>query len=87
MRPAVTTHDAPTYLEEGIVHYCVTNMPGAVARTSICAERCHLTFGETLADQGPEAAMGADPHLAAGLNIQRGRVKYPAVAEALAPAA
>jgi alanine dehydrogenase len=79
-----TTHDAPTYVEEGIVHYCVTNMPGAVARTSTYAlNAATLPFVKALADQGPEAAMAADPHLAAGLNIQRGQVKHPAVAEAL----
>ena len=79
-----TTHDAPTYIEEGIVHYCVTNMPGAVARTSTYAlNAATLPFVKALADQGPEAAMAADPHLAAGLNIQRGQVKHPAVAEAL----
>ena len=79
-----TTHDAPTYIEEGIVHYCVTNMPGAVARTSTYAlNAATLPFVKALADQGPEAAMAADPHLAAGLNIQQGQVKHPAVAEAL----
>ena len=79
-----TTHDAPTYIEEGIVHYCVTNMPGAVARTSTYAlNAATLPFVKALADRGPEAAMAADPHLAAGLNIQQGQVKHPAVAEAL----
>lgn len=79
-----TTHDAPTYVEEGIVHYCVTNMPGAVARTSTYAlNAATLPFVKALADRGPEAAMAADPHLAAGLNIQQGQVKHPAVAEAL----
>ncbi len=79
-----TTHDAPTYIEEGVVHYCVTNMPGAVARTSTLA-LCNATlpFVRALAEWGWRDAMQADQHLACGLNIHAGRVTHPAVAAAL----
>ncbi|MBL6715272.1 MAG: alanine dehydrogenase [Pseudomonadales bacterium] len=79
-----TTHAEPTYLEAGIVHYCVTNMPGAVARTSTYAlNAATLPFVRALANLGTETALARDPHLAAGLNIQGGQVRHPAVAEAL----
>ncbi len=79
-----TTHAAPTYLTDGVVHYCVTNMPGAVARTSTLAlTNATLPFVLALADRGARAALAADPHLHAGLNIAGGRVAHPAVAEAL----
>lgn len=79
-----TTHAEPTYLEAGIVHYCVTNMPGAVARTSTYAlNAATLPFVRALANLGTETALARDPHLAAGLNIQDGQVRHPAVAEAL----
>src|SRR5499426_2354487 len=62
-----TTHAAPTYVEHGVVHYCVTNMPGAVARTSTFAlNNATLPFILALADKGPEAAMSDDQHLLAG---------------------
>ena len=78
-----TTHSAPTYVEEGVVHYCVTNMPGAVARTSTFAlTNATLPFVLALADKGWRRAMADDPHLLAGLNIQGGRVTHAAVAEA-----
>ena len=78
-----TTHSAPTYIEEGIVHYCVTNMPGAVAHTSALAlNNATLPFVKALADKGL-AALNADPHLSAGLNVHRGAITHPAVAEAL----
>jgi alanine dehydrogenase len=78
-----TTHAAPYYIEEGVVHYCVTNMPGAVARTSTFAlNNATLNFIVRLADLGPLAAMEADPHLLAGLNVCRGRLTHAAVAEA-----
>lgn len=79
-----TTHAEPTYVEEGVVHYCVTNMPGAVARTSTLA-LCHATlpFVRALAEWGWRDAMQADRHLANGLNIQAGRVTHPAVAASL----
>jgi alanine dehydrogenase len=86
-----TTHAAPTYIEEGVVHYCVTNMPGAVARTSAVAlNNATLPFVLAIAGKGWRGAMSADPHLRNGLNIGHGRVTHPAVAEefglALTPA-
>jgi alanine dehydrogenase len=78
-----TTHDAPTYIEDGVVHYCVANMPGAVARTSTFAlGNATLPFILSLAG-GWREALAADPHLRAGLNIAAGKVTHPAVAEAL----
>jgi alanine dehydrogenase len=79
-----TTHSDPTYVEDGVVHYCVTNMPGAVARTSTYAlTNATLPFVLALAGKGWRQAMLDDPHLAAGLNIDTGRVTHLAVAEAL----
>jgi alanine dehydrogenase len=79
-----TTHAKPTYVLHEVVHYCVTNMPGAVARTSTFAlNNATLPFILALADKGPEAAMAADPHLLDGLNVYKGRIVYPAVAAAL----
>jgi alanine dehydrogenase len=79
-----TTHAAPTYLAEGVVHYCVTNMPGAVARTSTVAlNNATLPFVQAIADQGWRQALSQDPHLRDGLNVCRGRVTHPAVARAL----
>jgi alanine dehydrogenase len=79
-----TTHSEPTYVEEGAVHYCVTNMPGAVARTSTFAlTNATLPFVIALADQGWRRAIGNDPHLRAGLNIHEGQVTHPAVARDL----
>jgi len=76
-----TSHAAPTYVEEGVVHYCVTNMPGAVARTSTLAlNNATLPFVVALADQGVTAALRHNPHLRAGLNVHTGRVTYEAVA-------
>jgi alanine dehydrogenase len=78
-----TTHADPYYVEEGVVHYCVTNMPGAVARTSTFAlNNATLPFIVKLAEIGPKAAMQADPHLLAGLNVCKGALTHPAVAEA-----
>jgi alanine dehydrogenase len=66
------------------VHYCVTNMPGAVARTSTFAlNNATLPFVLALADKGSVRAMREDPHLLAGLNVHRGRIMHPAVASAL----
>ena len=79
-----TTHAAPTYIEEGVVHYCVTNMPAAVARTSTVAlNNATLPFVLALADHGWRDALAKDPHLRDGLNICRGRVTHPAVAHDL----
>jgi alanine dehydrogenase len=78
-----TTHAAPTYVEEGVVHYCVTNMPGAVARTSTFAlNNATLPFILALANKGARRALADDAHLRAGLNVHRGRVTHAAVAEA-----
>ncbi len=79
-----TTHDEPTYIESGVVHYCVANMPGAVARSSTYAlNNATLPFVLTLADKGWRRACAEDPHLLAGLNVHRGQVTYAAVAQAL----
>jgi alanine dehydrogenase len=79
-----TTHANPTYVTHGVVHYAVTNMPGAVARTSTFAlNNATLPFVLALAGKGPKAAMRADPHLLAGLNVHRGKIAHPAVAAAL----
>lgn len=79
-----TTHADPTYQVDGIVHYCVANMPGAVARTSTYAlNNVTLPHALRIADRGWQAALAADPHLAAGLNVAAGRVTHPAVAAAL----
>ena len=79
-----TTHSDPVYVEEGIIHYCVANMPGAVARTSAFAlNNATLPFALKLANLGAEAAMQADPHLANGLNVSGGKIRHMAVAEAL----
>ena len=79
-----TTHSNPTFVDEGVVHYCVTNMPGAVARTSTFAlTNATLPFVLALADKGWQHAMRDDPHLREGLNIHDGEVAHPAVAHAL----
>jgi alanine dehydrogenase len=79
-----TTHDDPVFVEEGVIHYCVANMPGAVARTSAFAlNNATLPFVLRLANMGAEAAMQADPHLAAGLNVSGGQIRHRAVADAL----
>jgi alanine dehydrogenase len=79
-----TTHSAPTYVVDEVVHYCVTNMPGAVARTSTFAlNNVTLPFVLALADKGYRRALGEDPHLRAGLNVYEGMVTYRAVAGAL----
>jgi len=78
-----TTHEDPTYTVDGVVHYCVANMPGAAPRTSSEAlNNATLPFGLALADHGLEA-LRRDPHLARGLNVLRGEITYPAVAEAM----
>jgi alanine dehydrogenase len=78
-----TTHADPTYVEEGCVHYCVTNMPGAVARTStIALNNATLPFTLALANKGHRVALAEDPHLKNGLNVAGGKITYKAVAEA-----
>ncbi|MDY0014558.1 MAG: alanine dehydrogenase [Rhodocyclaceae bacterium] len=79
-----TTHANPTYVVDGVVHYCVANMPGAVPRTSTYAlNAATLPFVLTLAELGWREALGRDPHLLAGLNVADGRLTQPAVGEAL----
>jgi alanine dehydrogenase len=79
-----TTHDDPTYVVDGIVHYCVANMPGAVARTSTYAlNNVTLPHVLAIAEKGWKAALKDDAHLRNGLNVIGGRLAHPAVAEAL----
>ncbi|MFO0123437.1 MAG: alanine dehydrogenase [Inhella sp.] len=79
-----TTHADPTYVVDGVVHYCVANMPGAVPRTSTFAlNNATLPFTLALADLGWQAACRADPHLAAGLTVHEGQVTHVAVARDL----
>ena len=79
-----TTHAHPTYVVDNVVHYCVANMPGAVARTSTFAlNNATLPFTLQLADKGYKRACRENPHLKAGLNVHHGRLTYAAVAEAL----
>ena len=79
-----TTHADPVYQIDGIIHYCVANMPGAVARTSAFAlNNATLPFTLALAGKGWQQACRDDRHLLAGLNIHDGKVTYAAVAEAL----
>lgn len=79
-----TSHAEPTFVVDGIVHYCVTNMPGAVARTSTLAlTNATLPYIKQLADLGVTRALTSDVHLANGVNIHQGRVTHPVVAQAL----
>ena len=79
-----TTHAQPTYVVDGVVHYAVANMPGAVPRTSTFAlNNATLPFVLALADKGVKQALADDPHLLNGLNISRGAVTEHAVADAL----
>ncbi len=79
-----TTHADPIYVVDGIVHYCVANMPGAVARTSTYAlNNVTLPHALRIADLGWKDALKANPHLAAGLNVHEGKVTYEAVARDL----
>ncbi|HAK63464.1 MAG TPA: alanine dehydrogenase [Alphaproteobacteria bacterium] len=79
-----TTHAAPTYKLHDVVHYCVSNMPGAVARTSTFAlNNATLPFILALADHGVKGAMRRDAHLRAGLNVMAGKLTHTAVAAAL----
>jgi alanine dehydrogenase len=79
-----TTHREPTFVVEGVVHYCVTNMPGAVGRTSTIA-LCNATlpYALRIGDLGYERAAADDPGIAAGINLVEGRVTNPAVAAAV----
>jgi alanine dehydrogenase len=79
-----TTHSQPTYIVDGVVHYCVANMPGGVARTSTYAlNNVTLPYVQALADKGWRQALRDDLHLRNGLNVHAGRITNPAVADAL----
>jgi alanine dehydrogenase len=79
-----TTHESPTYEVDGVIHYCVSNMPGAVARTSTFAlNHATLPYGLRLVDQGLEEAVRESRPMELGLNTYRGRVTHEAVAESL----
>ena len=78
-----TTHTNPTYVVDGVIHYCVANMPGAVARTStIALTGATLPYGLAIANKGLEQAVRNDPTLAHGVNVYRGKLTIPSVAEA-----
>ena len=79
-----TTHAQPTYVVDGVIHYCVTNMPGAVARTSTFAlNNATLPFVEALAAKGWRKALSEDRNLLSGLNVHAGKIAHPAVARDL----
>jgi alanine dehydrogenase len=79
-----TTHANPTYVVDDVVHYCVANMPGGVARTSTFAlNNVTLPFGLAIANKGWKKALADDPHLRNGLNVAAGKVTYKAVADDL----
>jgi alanine dehydrogenase len=78
-----TTHSHPTYTVSDVIHYCVTNIPGAVPRTSTLAlSNVTLPYGLAIADRGLREAVLRDPALAAGVNVYDGHITHPAVAEA-----
>ncbi len=79
-----TTHADPTYVVDGVIHYCVANMPGGVPRTSTFAlNNATLPYVLALAEKGYKRALTEDPHLRAGLNVHRGEITHEAVAQAL----
>jgi alanine dehydrogenase len=79
-----TTHAEPTYVVDGVVHYCVANMPGAVPRTSTYAlNNVTLPYALALADKGPRKALLDNPNFRDGLNVYQGKVTYKAVANDL----
>lgn len=79
-----TTHDDPTFTVDDVVHYCVANMPGGVARTStISLTNATLPYALQLANRGVAGALDQDPHLRSGLNVHAGKVTHEAVAESL----
>jgi alanine dehydrogenase len=79
-----TTHAEPTFVVDGVIHYCVANMPGAVPRTSTFAlTNATLPYVRALADLGWPAALRRDPGLAAGLNVHAGEITLEVVAKAL----
>jgi alanine dehydrogenase len=80
----VTTHDNPSFIKHGVVHYSVANMPGAVPRTStIALEAATLPYGLMLADKGLEKAVEENKALMKGLNVYNGHITYQGVAESL----
>jgi alanine dehydrogenase len=80
-----TTHDKPVYNVDGVCHYCVTNMPAAVARTStIALSNATLPYAMALADLGTEQAVKTDPHLHAGINVAHGDIVHPEIVAAMA---
>ncbi len=79
-----TTHAEPTYVVDGVIHYCVANMPGGVARTSTYAlNNATLPFGLAIMNKGWKKALSDDVHLRHGLNVAAGKVTYKAVADDL----
>jgi alanine dehydrogenase len=79
-----TTHDDPVFVVDGVIHYCVANMPGGVPKTSAHAlNNATLPFVMALADKGWKRALSEDRHLLAGLNVWNGKITHPAVAAAL----
>ena len=79
-----TTHAEPTFVVDGVIHYCVANMPGAVPRTSTLAlTNATLPYVRALADLGWQGALKRDPGLAEGLNVHAGEITHPVVAKAL----
>ena len=82
-----TTHEEPVFVVDGVIHYCVANMPGAVARTSAFAlNNATLPFALALANKGYKQALIDDPHLANGLNVYEGAIAHEAVAKDLGKA-
>ena len=80
-----TNHDNPTFIESGVLHYCVTNMPGAVPLSATSAlNKATLPFIKELANKGIKQALSENNHLMNGLNIQNGEIIHPAIKEALA---
>ncbi|MBX2809621.1 MAG: alanine dehydrogenase [Cellvibrionaceae bacterium] len=79
-----TSHAEPTFIEDGVIHYCVTNMPGAVPRTSsIALNNVTLPYIKALANKGVRQAVSEDPHLLNGLNVHKGNITHRAVAASL----
>jgi alanine dehydrogenase len=82
-----TSHSKPTYSEHGVIHYCVTNMPGAVPRTATFAlNNATLPFALSIADKGWKAALAKDDYLRDGLNVCHGKITHKAVAESVGQA-
>jgi len=79
-----TTHADPVYVVDGVIHYCVANMPGGLSRTSTFAlNNATLPFALAIADKGAKKALADDPHLMNGLNVHEGKITYKAVADDL----